>query len=528
MINYFSQVLKIPLTVLFILATLTEPWTSWARPIQILHTNDLHSHLEYGDSRGTGGYEAVHRVIERLKARAAEQNIEALVLDAGDFSEGSPFFFADEGRASWKAIDSMGYDAVAIGNHDWLISASQMNEILGAIRPRTPFVAANFAFSSRLKNLARHVVPHVELRKAGLRIAVLGLTTNEFVYRWRVHQGDITDPIARANELLPELRARNDMVIALTHLGTEVDLELARNTSGIGLVVGGHSHTLLHSPLLAKNTRGIPVPVVQAGQHGEYVGDLLVDMEPGKPVQVLRYALVPVHREEPPELASAGRAPASVHATEDMARQVREARAALERRYTPDWLYEPVAFSEVPVERPLYGPTVWGNLTAEAMQEAGSADLSLDVGEFYGEDQPAGPVTRESLMWLYPRSFDTRDSRGWTVWNVKVPGWLLAIVLSEAMKVGRFLNTSGVTYEVHSDEQGTRVENIRIGGRRLRYHREYTVAVSEGIGRGALEISFLLRAIFDPEDTGVPVWTAIERKARQLGGVIRDDSRGLK
>jgi 2',3'-cyclic-nucleotide 2'-phosphodiesterase (5'-nucleotidase family) len=479
---------------------LSAGWTTTAeaRLLQIIHTNDLHSYLEHGEDPSKGGYPAVKGMMDQLRQKAQEQGVETLVLDAGDFSEGSEFYLADKGVHSWKIMDEMGYDAIAIGNHDWLIGPEQMDGILAQVRPKTKFVSANLDYPSELPNMSKHIRPYSQFERAGLKIAVVGLATNELVYRWRVEGGTVSDPVARVNKMIPKLRKKNDFVFVLTHLGVQGDLNLVKNTKGIDLVVGGHSHTALFSPLYAKDQGGTKVPLVQTGHHGEYIGDLLVDIEPGKPVKVVHYRLHSVNSSGPqdPEIAA----------------QVRESRNALERRYTPEYFYQTVGFSDKPLERPIDHHTAWGDVCVNAIREAGQADLAIDVGEFYGSSLPPGPITHETIIQAYPRVFDAEKSTGWNVWTVYAPGWLVRLVLDQAVKQGLFLNTANVTYKVVEENDEPTIKRLRINGRKVNPVAYYKVAVSEGIGRGALDISILLRAFMMPEDTGIPIWSAIERE----------------
>src|SRR5262245_42283193 len=115
------------------LAVLTLPSISFAQRLQILHTNDLHAHFDEAEdlslaqgnenkpSRPTGGYAQVKALIDKLKREAAAEGTESLVLDAGDFSEGTQYFLIDKGEETWRLMDTMGYDAVALGNHDFYI-----------------------------------------------------------------------------------------------------------------------------------------------------------------------------------------------------------------------------------------------------------------------------------------------------------------------------------------------------------------------------------------------------------------------
>ena len=92
------------------------------------------------------------------------------------------------------------------------------------------------------------------------------------------------------------------------------------------------------------------------------------------------------------------------------------------------------------------------------------------------------------------------------------------ILVDQVVQQGLHLNTSGLTFDVESTKDGASAKNIRIQGKKVFWLKNYTMAVTEGIGRGAVEISFLLQLFFSPRDTGVPVWTALENQLRASGG----------
>ena len=410
-----------------------------AQQLEIIHTNDLHSHFESGDDESRGGYAAVKATMDRLKAEAQASGIETLTLDAGDFSEGSPFYMANNGEDSWRIVQEMGYDAITIGNHDWLVGPDQMNAIAAAVNPQTPLLSANLKVESRFGALNKYIIPHVEFTRAGVHIGVVGLSTDDIDYSWRITDGKIESPNDVGKSEVDELRLRNDIVIALTHLGVDADQSLAAHVAGIDVIVGGHSHTVLEEPVWVKDPEGRQVPIVQTGAHGDYVGDLLIDYEPGQPVKILHYRLVPVFKSWAQDAT--------------MLARVAAARRDLEKKYTPQWLYEVLGVSDAPWESPQEHPTPWGNLYVDAIREAVGADLGLDDSEFFGGNQPAGPITRETIMSFYPRTFDLTHPLGWTVWTIKVPGWLLDAVLHETVGTASFFNLSNCEFDV-KDENG--------------------------------------------------------------------------
>ena len=154
------------------------PRSAHSRPIQIIHTNDLHSHLEHSSDHSRGGFAAVKAKIDEIKARAAAQGIESIVLDAGDFSEGNPFYLAAKGESIYRVMDAMGYDAVTIGNHDWLMGTRDLDRLVTTLRPRFAFLGANFLMPAPAGQDKPSIRPFHEIRRAGLKIAILGLTTD--------------------------------------------------------------------------------------------------------------------------------------------------------------------------------------------------------------------------------------------------------------------------------------------------------------------------------------------------------------
>ena len=157
-----------------------------ARPLQIIHTNDLHSHLDHANDPGRGSYAAVKATIDRIKWEAMNQGIDTLVLDAGDFLEDSQYFLADHGAYAWKAMNAMGYDAVEIGNHDWIAGLKDLDRAVGAAKPAFAFLGANFLYGWDSTNLVKYMRPSFETKRAGARIAVYGLATDDPFFAWAV------------------------------------------------------------------------------------------------------------------------------------------------------------------------------------------------------------------------------------------------------------------------------------------------------------------------------------------------------
>jgi hypothetical protein len=193
------------------------------------------------------------------------------------------------------------------------------------------------------------------------------------------------------------------------------------------------------------------------------------------------------------------------------------AREALERDYGAQWLHEVVGFSQTLLENAYYKrqPTAWGRFVAEAIREAGDAELSLDATQFQGFDQPVGPITREQLFVMYPRIFEFSKRYGWTVYTVTIEGWVLRAALEAAISAEAPIQAAGLTYKLTSKGKPY---DFKVSGRKLVGNRRYKVAMPEGFVRGAFGITKLLRLVLqNATDTGVPIWFATEAKLRREG-----------
>lgn len=486
------------------------------RPLQIIHTNDLHSQLFHATDPDRGGYLAIKTIIERLKKNAAADGIDSIVLNAGDFSEGSQYYLADHGRAIYRALKALGMDAVTLGNHDWLMGPKSLDAILRSSDVSLPLVGANIRFPRKYTALSRAIQPYISIRKAGLSIAVLGLTTDSFLYEWRNEGGSIDSPIHSANQLLPRLKKRHDLVIALTHIGLKADQRLASSTYGIDVIVGGHSHTVMSQPAIVSNWLGQSVPIVQAGQHGEWVGRLLLDVEPGQAARVIDYGLIPVLQKD-------------VAYDKEVSLSLADARRQLNEEYGDRWLSDPIAQSEVPLDTSPNRFTVWGAIVAQTLREAANAEIGISMPSYYGLSQPAGPITREQLFVLYPRMFDLENRFGYTVWKTKTLGLFIKTALERVMATDYALHVDGMSFDVVEKDGKRSIKNLRVAGKPFQWWKSYSIAFPEGFLRAALTITQALEAIFPgSKDTGQSLWLALAEKVQRMKVISGAHARQLQ
>ncbi len=248
--------------------------------ITILHTNDVHSHVEpfpSSDARYANQGGAARRMAVIQKIRKEQPNV--LLLDAGDIFQGTPYFNFYGGELEFKLMSMMGYDAATIGNHDFDNGIGG----LAAQMPNATFnlLSANYDFSNTI--MEGLVQPYKVFIKDDVRIGVfgLGVKLQGLVGKKLYKETQYLDPINIAQDTVDTLKGKEncDLVICLSHLGYDYeekdiisDVNLAKATKNIDLIIGGHTHTFLEKPTIAQNRDGKFVLINQVGWGGINLG----------------------------------------------------------------------------------------------------------------------------------------------------------------------------------------------------------------------------------------------------------------
>ena len=251
-----------------------------AKHITILHTNDVHSHIEAfgpdeGRNAGLGGVARRASLVEKIR----QDNPNTLLLDAGDIFQGTPYFNFYGGELEFKLMSKLKYDAATIGNHDF----DNGIDGLYAQLPHADFdfLISNYDFSNTIMD--GKTKDYKVYMKDGIRIGVFGLgielqgLVNDNLYK----ETKYLNPIEIATDMSRILKEEEncDLVICLSHLGYEYsgsnkisDIKLAKATENIDLIIGGHTHTFLEKPTVETNKAGKNVLVNQVGCYGLYLG----------------------------------------------------------------------------------------------------------------------------------------------------------------------------------------------------------------------------------------------------------------
>ena len=467
--------------------------------VQILLTNDTHSFMEGSSHSGKkGGSAKLKSLIDLYKAKAQKEGITNLVFDAGDFLEGNIYYMADRGMKSFEVHNNMGYDMVTLGNHDYLMGPKELDNMLGNIDLNFELLAANVEVNKKYKNIREKIKPYKEIEIDGIKIAILGLTINDIWYSWSLEDNKMTNPYKAAEKYEKILKERNnDYIIALTHLGINKDKKLAKKTSSIDLIVGGHSHTKLLKEVYVKNKKDKNVPIVQAGMHSEYLGKLIVELIKGQPLKVVSYELVPVIHDEQDDVVGG---------------LVDDANNSLDQIYGADWLKEVIGKSDLSVDDK-DGMRKWAFFISDAMKEKSGADIAIHVPPMNGENFPVGDITRKTILNSIPRVFDLDDTYGWSIFTAQIRGIWIKTLFETLASFGEPLAYSGVEIEYVKSPFGLKIGKATINGEKIRPFKIYKVAFTEGIIKGALSITtkttFLLK---NPKNSFHKIWQTIEEK----------------
>lgn len=473
--------------------------------LQILHTNDTHSYLDNAThSKTIGGAARLKAMIDLYKKQATQKGLRTIVVDSGDFLEGNIYYMAAEGKRSFEVHNEMGYDMGTLGNHDYQMGSEELDKILGEMDLKFDLLVANINAEKKYDNIRNKIQPYKEIEMDGLKIAFLGLTTDEILYKWRLTTGAISKPIDAAQEYEKKLKNRgNDFIIALTHIGVTHDIRLAEKTRYIDLIVGGHSHTALFEPVYGINKDKGRVPIVQAGQHTEFLGRLVVDMQKGKELRVVSYELIPV-------------AISSSEADPVITEMVKHADTELDASYGKEWLEEKVGFSDLK-PKDEQGARKWAYFITDALREKAGADIAIHAPEMNGSNYPVGEISRRTIVNSIPRVFETTQKYGWDIYTTKIKGAWLRLTIDALSYVGQPLTFSGLKMEYERGPLGFKIRHVTINGQKINPFKTYTVAFTEGIIRGAAGVDPRTIAILrNPKNTGFKIWATLEDKIKNL------------
>lgn len=253
----------------------------FSQTLTLVHTSDTHSCIEpiskndiKPEQADKGGYIRRVSLIKELR----QQYPNLLLLDCGDFSQGSVYYNLFRGEVEVQLMNEMRYDACTIGNHEFDCGLDNMARLFRMAH--FPIVCANYDFTGTVcEGLVR---PYIVVERAGMRVGIFGLAPQlEGLVSSANCQGVVYHhPTAVAQQMADLLRNEEhcNFVICLSHLGygddDDRDPAVIRATRGIDVVLGGHSHSYFEYTKYIPNADGREIPLDHQGKNAQFVGVL--------------------------------------------------------------------------------------------------------------------------------------------------------------------------------------------------------------------------------------------------------------
>ena len=450
--------------------------------LTILHTNDFHDRFESinaydstcddeGEAAGEcfGGIGRLATAIEM----AREESGNSILLDAGDQYQGSLLYTMYKGAMSAEFMPQLGYDAMAVGNHEFDDGPDGMTVLLDGVD--FPVLSANIDVSGE-PALADRIEKSTTVEVGGEQIGIVSVLAEDTPETSSPGPNVVFSSIVDAAQAEIDRLTEDgvDKIIVLSHVGLPADRRLAEELSGVDVIVGGHSHTLLSNeaegaedvyPVMVND-----VPIVQAYAYGKYLGKLEVTFDDDGNV---------TSAEGEPILLDA-----SVEANPDMVARVEELSVPLEELRN-----EVVAQTEAPIdgERESCRAEVceMGVLISEAMLDR-VADQGIDVALQNGggirASIDAGEVTMGEVLTVLP--FQNSLS------TFRVDGATLVEALENGVSqleegAGRFPQVAGMSYAFDpAAEPGSRVSDVMVGGEPIDPEMMYGVVSNNYVRNG--------------------------------------------
>lgn len=407
-----------------------------------------------------GGYAVLAAALRQLRERVGTENV--LLLHGGDAFGDDLLGNLTKGEATIQLMNALGFQFLALGNHDFDYGADRTRELQGIAK--FPMRGANVTDASGSPFLGE---PAQVFKVAGARVAVLALgyhNTDQTGSRDNVRGLTFGSGIEAARRWVPQLRSRADVVVVLSHQGSKVDRELAKAVRGIDIIVGAHSHDAIFPPERVGETW-----MVQALSDSALLGEVTLTLGPDRRVSHVAGRIHTLWTDE---------YPADAAVTQRIERLRAPYRAALEA---------PVVIAADRIGRRYKSESPFDALSGEILREHTGAEIAFLPGVGYGVSLEAGVVTREALAALLPHPTK--------VATVVLTGRQVQEVLEQSAtnqkpadpmdSVGGLVQTSGLKWTIDlTSPAGQRIRDVRVGGVSIDPGRDYRVVTNEGMLKG--------------------------------------------
>ena len=421
----------------------------------LVHFNDFHGQVQPLE-KGVGGYAVLHAFVREQRRRAAARGADLLLLDAGDWFQGTPEGNESRGALVVRGMNHLGVDAATLGNHEFDFGEKRTQELVA--QTHYPVLAANVE-TGQSHRVVPWLRPYIVRTVAGLRIGILGLITKRTRLVSTGPFGELryADEIKTLARWMPRLQADCDFVVLLTHCGLATDKVLAERFPQVRLILGGHSHTSLRNPVRVGSTW-----IVQTGARSTEIDRIQLRVDP------LNRRVRLILGENLPLLES--RYPPDPRLLAWLARETKDVRAVWDR---------PIGRLVGDFGSPRsYGSTPAGNLVADLIREAGKAQIGVQNKGGLRTHLHGGPMTLRLAYQLLP--FKN------TVVSMDLTGAQIRSVLHEGLtEAERPYEVSGMRYEVLRGEEGPQMGRMWLAsGQTIQPDQVYRVATNSFLAAG--------------------------------------------
>jgi 5'-nucleotidase/UDP-sugar diphosphatase len=441
---------------LLLVAGLALPQTPTS--LILVHTNDIHGQVLPRDSGG--GMAEMATVIRRERPD--------LILDGGDMFTGTMLSDEFSGKAVIEILNKIGYNAVALGNHEFDYGVPELRNRLK--EARFPVLSAN------IRGIPE-VQPYTILNVKGLRIGVIGLTVDslsEVTHPKNLKDLTILKVVDALRETLPKVRPQSDLIFLVVHIPFEDQLRIAREFPEIRLIVAGHPH-------IPRATHVGQTLIVESGSSTQNVGKVEIRLN-GKSIESMTSQLIPVRAAKDPEI-EAIIAPYERQITARLAERVGESSAILTKSDTQ--------------ESPL------NNMIADAIREQAGTQIALhNVGGIRAALR-RGPITRGDIFDVLP--FQN------TVVTMTLTGEQLKRLLGRRVLAVSGLN---VSWDTTLPALNRLVSVTLTNGQPIQDTARYTLATNDFMASGGDGLDELTQGV-SSEDTGVLLRDAVASYVRK-------------
>ncbi len=272
--------------------------------LTILHTNDIHAHLEPFIEHGktVGGIARIAHLIRDFRQKEPD----ALVVDAGDIFQGTPLYTKYKGEPEVHALNMVGYDIYTIGNHEFDDGPENLAKQLA--KAKFSIICCNMD-ASAVPALAALIKPYVIKKVKGQNVGFIGVMSPQFETLALNRNGVVlkakdADWMKPIEEQIAALKEKGvNKIVLVSHCGLDNEKDMAKQLKDVDIIIGGHSHTRLDKPVIVDHGDSTSTVIVQAWSYGRVLGNLKVTFSADGVVQSdkVRYSLIPIRDRVPEE-----------------------------------------------------------------------------------------------------------------------------------------------------------------------------------------------------------------------------------